>query len=108
MTTHINKESDLEQQFSNLSNNDPRNVNGASLSKTVSIDAELFERLYLAPKNQVAGDLRRTFANPTPLALLGFSVALLPITTNYMGWRGATGNYSTIASSIWYGGLCLM
>jgi hypothetical protein len=38
-----------------------------SLSKTVTIDAELFEKLYLAPKTAVAGDLRKTFGNPTPV-----------------------------------------
>jgi hypothetical protein len=37
------------------------------LSKTVTIDAELFEKLYLSPKNAVAGDLRKTFGNPTPV-----------------------------------------
>jgi hypothetical protein len=28
---------------------------------------ELFEKIYLTPPNQVAGDLRKRFGNPTPL-----------------------------------------
>jgi hypothetical protein len=34
---------------------------------SISISPELFEKLYLSPKNEVKGDLRKTFANPTPL-----------------------------------------
>ena len=34
---------------------------------TVSISAELFEKLYLSPQNVVKGDLRKTFGNPTPM-----------------------------------------
>jgi len=34
---------------------------------SLSISPELFEKLYLSPKNQVKGDLRSTFGNPTPL-----------------------------------------
>lgn len=33
----------------------------------ISISPELFEQLYLSPKNNVNGQLRRTFGNPTPL-----------------------------------------
>lgn len=41
-----------------------QNVRSAA---TISMSPELFEKLYLAPQNSVKGDLRRTFANPTPL-----------------------------------------
>lgn len=34
---------------------------------TVTITSEQFEKLYLNPANKVKGQLRRTFANPTPL-----------------------------------------
>jgi hypothetical protein len=34
---------------------------------SVSMSPELFEKLYLSPQNRVHGDLRRTFANPTPM-----------------------------------------
>lgn len=36
----------------------------------ISISPELFEQLYLAPKNRVEGQLRQTFGNPTPLGQL--------------------------------------
>jgi hypothetical protein len=34
---------------------------------SVSMDAQLFEKLYLSPKNHVKGDLRSIVGNPTPL-----------------------------------------
>ena len=34
---------------------------------SISITPELFEKLYLSPQNRVSGDLRTTFANPTPM-----------------------------------------
>lgn len=34
---------------------------------SISISPELFEKLYLSPQNQVKGQLRKTFANPTPM-----------------------------------------
>lgn len=50
-----------------------------ALTNTVTLSPEAFERLYLGPKTQVSGQLRSTFANPTPIALLGFSVGLFPL-----------------------------
>jgi uncharacterized protein len=34
---------------------------------SVVMTKELFEKLYLSPQTDVAGELRKTFANPTPL-----------------------------------------
>lgn len=34
---------------------------------SITISPELFEKLYLMPVNNVKGDLRAKFANPTPL-----------------------------------------
>ena len=34
---------------------------------SLSISPELFEKIYLSPKNKVANDIRATFGNPTPL-----------------------------------------
>lgn len=34
---------------------------------SINMPPELFEKLYLAPKNEVKGELRNTFGNPTPL-----------------------------------------
>lgn len=36
-------------------------------TKSITMSNEMFEKLYLDPPNKVSGDLRRTFANPTPL-----------------------------------------
>ncbi|KAF5543687.1 GPR1 [Fusarium phyllophilum] len=57
---------------------------------SISMSPELFEKLYLAPPNVVKGDLRKTFGNPTPLALAGFLLALMPLSCDLMGWRGAS------------------
>lgn len=45
-------------------------------AQSVNISAELFEKLYLNPPNKVSGDLRRTFANPTPLYVSFFCFCL--------------------------------
>lgn len=34
---------------------------------SIAVPREMFEKLYLSPQNKVKGDLRKTFANPTPL-----------------------------------------
>jgi len=72
----------LEKDFSNgyghgnLNNNNftmgPNDNQGDALQRirtagSISIPPELFEKLYLSPENKISGDLRKTFANPTPL-----------------------------------------
>lgn len=42
---------------------------------SISMSPELFEKLYLSPPSAVKGDLRKTFANPTPMSVL----ALCPV-----------------------------
>jgi len=37
---------------------------------SISISPELFEKLYLSPQNKVAGQLRKTFGNPTPMYVM--------------------------------------
>lgn len=61
----------------------------------LTITPEMFEKLYLSPKNNVTGDLRKTLGNPTPVAVLGFCVALTPLSCELMGWRGASGFSAT-------------
>ena len=34
---------------------------------SISISPELFEKIYLSPKNKVKGGIRQTFGNPTPM-----------------------------------------
>ena len=70
------------------------------------------EKLYLSPEQPVAGQLRRTFANPTPVALAGFLLANSPASIELMGWRhagGGVGNAgATTAAYYFYGGLLLL
>ncbi|EUC43119.1 hypothetical protein COCMIDRAFT_101675 [Bipolaris oryzae ATCC 44560] len=76
---------------------------------SISISPELFEKLYLSPPNKVKGELRKTFGNPTPIAIIGFLLSLFPLSMTLMGWRGAGG---TGAANIgWYyfaGGLLMV
>ncbi len=37
---------------------------------SINMSAEMFEKLYLSPKNTVKGQLRNTFGNPTPMYVL--------------------------------------
>ncbi len=57
----------------------------------LTTSTELFEKLYLTPQTKVKGDLRGTFANPTPVALIGFLLSCTPLACALMGWRGAGG-----------------
>ncbi|KAK5136310.1 hypothetical protein LTR08_003683 [Meristemomyces frigidus] len=73
---------------------------------SINISAELFEKLYLNLPNRVSGDLRRTFANPTPLALIGFFISVGSLTLALMGWRGAGGGgAANICVYYFFGGL---
>ena len=42
-------------------------LNRIRTAGSISISPELFEKLYLSPENKVAGELRKTFGNPTPM-----------------------------------------
>ncbi|KAI9732589.1 MAG: hypothetical protein M1834_003925 [Cirrosporium novae-zelandiae] len=75
---------------------------------SISISPELFEKIYLSPQNQVKGDLRKTFANPTPLALVGFLLSLTPLSCILMGWRGAGGSGASDVAAYWFFGGILM
>ena len=62
----------LEKDFSNGFNLDDNMDSGTALNRirtagSISISPELFEKIYLSPQNKVAGDLRKTFGNPTPV-----------------------------------------
>lgn len=51
---------------------DDKMDSGAALNRirtagSISISPELFEKIYLSPQNKVSGELRKTFANPTPM-----------------------------------------
>ncbi|KAF4457666.1 hypothetical protein F53441_426 [Fusarium austroafricanum] len=58
---------------------------------SIPMPPELFEQLYLQPHNKVKGDLRKTFGNPTPVALAGFLMCSTPASMALLGWQGAGG-----------------
>lgn len=71
---------------------------------------QMFEKLYLSPQNAVKGELRKTFGNPTPLALAGLLLSLTPLSCDLMGWRGAGGGVTGaagIGAYYWLGGLMM-
>lgn len=75
---------------------------------SISISPELFEKLYLSPQNKVKGELRQTVGNPTPLALIGFLLSLMPLSMALMGWRGAgNSGASGIGTYFFFGGLLM-
>ena len=55
-----------------------------------------FEKLYLDPKLPKEGKLYRKFANPTPIALMGFMLSAFPTGCILLGWRGSGGNGGAI------------
>ncbi|KAK1239391.1 hypothetical protein MKX07_008879 [Trichoderma sp. CBMAI-0711] len=75
---------------------------------SIAMTPELFEKLYLSPQSKVKGHLRDTFGNPTPIALVGFLMALTPLSCNLMGWRGASGGgAATIPVYFFQGGILM-
>jgi uncharacterized protein len=99
MSTPIEADSLRERELSKL-----------DTAGSVVMTKELFEKLYLQPETRVAGRLRKTFGNPTPLyvyikltllirllmlcllrGMAGFLLALTPLACDLMGWRGAGG-----------------
>jgi uncharacterized protein len=56
MSTPIEADSLRERELSKL-----------DTAGSVVMTKELFEKLYLQPETRVAGRLRKTFGNPTPL-----------------------------------------
>ncbi|KAI0187627.1 GPR1/FUN34/yaaH family-domain-containing protein [Astrocystis sublimbata] len=58
---------------------------------TVSMPAELFEKLYLNPKVSHAGNNKHGFANPTPLGFVGFVISTFTFSMILLGFGGASG-----------------
>jgi len=79
---------------------------------SISISPELFEKLYLSPKDSAsAGNIiRKTIGTPTPIALVGFLLSLTPLACDLMGWRGAgqANGSAGIASYYFFGGVLMI
>ena len=58
---------------------------------SIALPMDVFEKLYLGPLQPAAGQLRKTFGNPSPIALVGFLLSATPNGMVLMGWRGAGG-----------------
>ncbi|CZT21812.1 uncharacterized protein RCC_07679 [Ramularia collo-cygni] len=56
-----------------------------------AIPRQTLQKIYLSPPIDVQGDFRNIFANPTPLGLVGFLVATVPVSFQLMGIRGSGG-----------------
>ncbi|EME38267.1 hypothetical protein DOTSEDRAFT_181338 [Dothistroma septosporum NZE10] len=79
----------------------PETLQRIGTTGSISISPEQFERLYLQPLSQVKGDLRKTFGNPTPLALAGLVMTMLPLSCQLMGWRGS-GKLGSATIGVYY------
>ncbi|KAH6984290.1 hypothetical protein BKA56DRAFT_670827 [Ilyonectria sp. MPI-CAGE-AT-0026] len=55
------------QNQSDLEKGQTEALRETSTTGSVTISAELFEKLYLSPQNKTKGELRQTFGNPTPI-----------------------------------------
>ncbi|KAK1816916.1 hypothetical protein LTR12_008638 [Friedmanniomyces endolithicus] len=120
----------MEKDYGNLSSNMNSSINGNTngggyhldhnmdsdealkrirTTGSLSISPELFEKIYLSPQNKVAGELRKTFGNPTPLALVGFLLSLSPLSCILTGWQGAGGSgASDVGVYFFFGGLLMI
>lgn len=78
---------------------------------SIQLTQEQFERLYLEPGGRKSkGDLAKRFANPTPLGIASFLLALTPFSCYLMGWAGTTSAAAaTLVGSFYFmAGLGLM
>ena len=63
---------------------------------SIAIPRDVFEKLYLIPQQPAVGHLRKTFSNPTPVALVEFLLPATPNACALMGWRGTGGGGGAI------------
>lgn len=83
-------------------------MNKIKTAGSISISPALFEKLYLSPQNQVTGDLRKTFGNPTAIGLAGHVISIGPLAADLMGWRGAGGSgAASIPFFLYFGGVLM-
>lgn len=86
--------------------NEMEDLHQMKTGASVILPREVFEKMYLNPPTAVKGELRRQFANPTPLCLLGFLVTTTPLSCALMGWRGSGGGgAATNGAAIFMGGV---
>ncbi|RMZ78521.1 hypothetical protein DV737_g3791, partial [Chaetothyriales sp. CBS 132003] len=84
-------------------------LNRIRTAGSLTISPELFEKIYLSPKNQVSNNLRSTLGNPTPLALVGFLLSLSPLSNALMAWRGSGGfGAAEVGAYYFFGGLLMI
>ncbi|KAK7542165.1 uncharacterized protein J3D65DRAFT_644084 [Phyllosticta citribraziliensis] len=76
-------------------------LNKIRTAGSISISPELFEKIYLSPQNRVKGELRRT-------CLIGFLLALTPLSCILMGWRGASGASANVGAYYFCGGVLML
>ncbi|CAK7199495.1 hypothetical protein SEUCBS139899_002175 [Sporothrix eucalyptigena] len=74
-------------------------------SQSVIIPREVFEQLYFEPSAHRKGTrLGTIFGNPTPMPLMGFLIASMPLGCNLMGWRGSGGGGVAIVGLFYFFG----
>ncbi|KAF4977326.1 hypothetical protein FZEAL_6149 [Fusarium zealandicum] len=77
---------------------------------SIPISPELFEQLYLSPQTRAKGNLRKTFGNPTPVALGGFLMCATPASLSLLEWQGAGGfaAAANVGAYMGYGGVLMV
>ncbi|KEF52983.1 uncharacterized protein A1O9_10890 [Exophiala aquamarina CBS 119918] len=92
------------QGNNNISDQENGYLTSYQTASSVVIPREVFESMYLTPYTQRLGHLRSTFGNPTPMPLMGFLIASMPLGCNLMGWRGSGGDGAAIIGLFFFFG----
>ncbi|KAK7960949.1 hypothetical protein PG988_012163 [Apiospora saccharicola] len=77
-------------------------LNKIRTAGAVSLSPELFEKLYLQPRESAGkSGIRHYLGNPTPIGLVGFLLCLTPLSNILMGWHSASPSLGLAASAFW-------
>ena len=67
-TSSVSREDEFTDKYIPDQREDPnRTMHRIETAQSVVLSPEMFEKLYLSPQNEVKGELRKTFGNPTPV-----------------------------------------
>ena len=79
----------MDEKMPSLPNAPPLPPRPFEEAGVISIPVDMFDRMFSRAYNQETKPVQHKYANPTPLAIVGFLISCSPLSCDLMGWRGA-------------------